>query len=132
MKSYVDVFDNERGWNASDIGIWNTLSLLIIYTQPISHKSSSKVVYHRQIMSTDHLSSHFTLLQLQFLKILKWCKTKRYILTMYNNKWLKMLYQMVNCTVHKAQKPEKGWPCVLPTVPLSSLIEILFPYLRTA
>ena len=55
------------------------------------------------------------------MKILKWCKTKRYL----NNitywkcyiKWLIVL--SIKQGTHKAQKTEKGWPCVLPTVPLS-------------
>ena len=33
-------------------------SLMIMYTQPLSHKAARKIVYHMHFMSTNHLSSH--------------------------------------------------------------------------
>ena len=54
-------------------------------------------------------------LQLQFMKIMKWFKTKRYISTMYNDKEIienaisnDQFILSIKHSTHKAQKPEKG------------------------
>ena len=53
-------------------------------------------------------------LQLQFMKIMKWFKTKRYISTMYNDKEIienaisnDQFILSIKHSTHKAQKPEK-------------------------